>query len=99
MVKMLQPSSHTCGGDSLFSSRILHPKKNCGVSVCAYVVKEKFVITGHGSFTACADMMRTSTMSHASAAATGHTGQSLQVRLEGLRKLTETETPFTITRH
>lgn len=83
MVKMLQPSSHTCGGDSLFSSRILHPKKNWDVSFCDYVVKEKFVFTGHNSFTVCADMMRTSTMSLASAAATGHTGQLLQVRLEG----------------
>lgn len=44
MVTMLQPLSHTCGRDSLFSSRILHPNKerlHLGV-VFHYVIKEKF---------------------------------------------------------
>lgn len=81
MATMLQPLSDTCGRNSLFSSRILRPNRERLHTEVAFhdVMKQKFIT--ENSFTVNTDMMRITTMSHASAAATGRTGPSLQVRL------------------
>lgn len=80
METMPQPLSHTCGTDSLFSSRILknkERKKNVNEAFNHLIFESQNIPYIYYD----TDMMKTSTMSHASVEVTGHTGQLFQVSL------------------
>lgn len=65
---------------------IPYPPHNQRKTSSGFYFIVKIFMTKH-FLTICIDMMRTTTMSHAGAVATGHTGQSLQVILD--KSLTE----------